>query len=147
MVSVSWVNWPKSHRLIPSQYPPIDLFDDIADPADWELLAAAQAKTNPRIHEQIGNLSYVPVERGVSGSGASWIMAAFTHVSQNRQSRFSDGSYGVYYCAQTTDTAIYETAYHQGRFPTACKLSYEQQSLESHRPLQLTLKYRFISKS
>ena len=35
-------------------YPPIDLFEDIADPADWELIAAAEAKTNPRVREEIG---------------------------------------------------------------------------------------------
>jgi hypothetical protein len=42
-------------------------------------------------------------------------MAAFTHRNP-KGSRFSDGSYGVYYAARTLDTAVRETAYHFGRF-------------------------------
>jgi hypothetical protein len=41
-------------------------------------------------------------------------MGAFTHIG--RASRFSDGSYGVYYAARFLETAIAETAYHFGRF-------------------------------
>src|SRR3546814_1889531 len=69
------VDWPAAVRLIESKYPPIDLFEDIADPEAWELLAAAEAKTNPRIAETIGNLDLVPVERRVAGPGASYVMA------------------------------------------------------------------------
>ena len=35
-------------------YPPIDVFEDVADPADWELIAAAEAKTNPRVRAPSG---------------------------------------------------------------------------------------------
>ena len=114
--STARVRWKNSHRLILSRYPPVDLFDDLSPPEDWELLAQAESRTNPRVLDQVGDLSLVPVERRVSGPGASWVMAAFTHVSPDRTSRFSDGSYGVYYCAQDQETAIRETAYHQGRF-------------------------------
>jgi len=55
----------------PSSFPPIDLFEDIADPADWPLLISAEQKTNPRIMVTIGNLDLVPVERRVGGNGAS----------------------------------------------------------------------------
>ena len=41
-------------------------------------------------------------------------MGAFTHIGQS--SRFTDGSYGVYYAARELETAIRETAYHFGRF-------------------------------
>ncbi len=41
-------------------------------------------------------------------------MAAFTHIGN--KSRFSDGSYGAYYCARKLKTAVAETAYHYGRF-------------------------------
>ncbi len=104
-----------THRLILSHYPAIDLFDDVADPHDWENLAAAEAKTNPRIYEAIGDLSLVPVARRLTGDGASWVMAAFTHISPERQSRFSDGSYGVYYAADSIDCALHEHAFHMGR--------------------------------
>jgi hypothetical protein len=99
-----------------SHFPPIDLYDDVADPHDWEALAAAQARTNPRIYEEIGDLSLVPHERRISGPGASWVMAAFTHISAERTSRFSDGSYGVYYAGKRLETALREHTYHMGRF-------------------------------
>jgi hypothetical protein len=45
-------------------------------------------------------------------------MAAFTHLN-GQGSRFTDGSYGVYYAAHSIDTAIVETAFHRGRFLAA----------------------------
>ena len=95
-----------------SHYPPISLFDDVADPADWELLAEAESRTNPRIFEEVGNLALVPPERRLSGPGASWVMASFTHVTPDRASRFSDGYFGAYYAARSMETAIHEHAFH-----------------------------------
>ncbi|WP_086608669.1 RES family NAD+ phosphorylase [Erythrobacter donghaensis] len=109
------LQWERTHRLILSQYPPISLFEDIADPRDWELLAEAEAVTNPRIYEEIGNLALVPVERRVGGPGASCVMASFTHVTTDRPSRFSDGTYGAYYAAESVETAIHEHAFHMAR--------------------------------
>ena len=40
------IDWPESHCIIRSIYPPVFLFEGIADPADWELVASAEAKTN-----------------------------------------------------------------------------------------------------
>lgn len=110
------VVWARTHRLVLARYPRIDLYDDVADPRDWEALASAQARTNPRIWEEIGDLSLVPVERRISGENASWVMAAFTHVSPDRTSRFSDGTYGVYYAGESLETAIHEHSFHMGRF-------------------------------
>ena len=112
----SRLTWNQTHRLILSRYPPIDLFDDLADPRDWEALARAEARTNPRVYDQIGDLSLVPAERRIAGPGASWVMAAFTHVSPDRTSRFSDGSYGVYYAGKVLETALREHTFHMARF-------------------------------
>ena len=100
-------------------HPPIDLFEDIADPADWPLLLAAEQKTNPRLVAGIGNLDLVPPARRVAGPGASYLMAPFTHVSPDRPSRFSDGSYGVLYVAREFETALFETMHHHARFMRA----------------------------
>lgn len=113
---VNRVEWEGAVRIIRSIYPPIDLFEDIADPADWPLLISAEQKTNPRIMMSIGNIELVPPGRRIGGVGASWLMASFTHVSLDRPSRFSDGSYGVLYVARSYETALFETIHHHARF-------------------------------
>jgi hypothetical protein len=110
------VNWRGAVRIIRSAYPPIDLFEDIADPADWPLLISAEQKTNPRLMENLGNLDLVPPKRRVGGPGASFLMAPFTHVSPDRPSRFTDGRHGVLYAASTFETALFETMHHHARF-------------------------------
>lgn len=109
------VRWPRACRVIRSIHPPIDLFEDIADPADWEALASAEAKTNPRLSESMGRLDLVPVERRVSGPGASLVMAPFVHCSTDRPGRFTDGSYGVYSAGDSEEVALREVAHHHGR--------------------------------
>ncbi|PEQ14343.1 hypothetical protein B2G71_01725 [Novosphingobium sp. PC22D] len=113
---VSLVAWPGAVRIIRSAWPPIDLFEDIADPADWPLLISAEQKTNPRLMETIGNLDLVPLARRVGGAGASYLMSPFTHVSPERPSRFSDGGFGVLYAAKAFETALFETIHHHARF-------------------------------
>lgn len=116
IVPISPVHWVGARRIIRSLYPPVDLFEDIADPEDWPLLIAAEQKTNPRLMETIGALDLVPVARRVSGPGASYLMAPFTHVSPERPSRFSAGAYGVLYAARAFETAVLETVHHHARF-------------------------------
>ena len=115
-IAVSHINWKGAVRIIRSSFPPIDLFEDIADPEDWALLISAEQKTNPRLIASIGNLDLVPIARRVGGPGASYLMAPFTHVSPDRQSRFSNGTYGVLYVAAQFETALFETIHHHARF-------------------------------
>ena len=110
------VSWKRAVRIIRSAFPPIDLFEDIADPADWPLLISGEQKTNPRIMTAIGNLDLIPPARRVGGPGASYLMAPFTHVSSDRKSRFGDGSFGVLYAADSFETALFETIHHHARF-------------------------------
>lgn len=113
---IAHVQWAKYYRLINSAYPPIDLFEDIADPADWGLLGLAEGRTSPRLEESIGNIDLVPKERRVGGAGASYVMAPFTHVSSDKKGRFHDGSFGAYYGADSFETALFETIHHQQQF-------------------------------
>lgn len=115
-IPLSDVQWSGAVRIIRSIHPPIDLFEDIADPADWPLLISAEQKTNPRLIENIGALDLVPDDRRVGGAGASYLMAPFTHVSRDRPTRFSDGSFGVLYAAREFETALLETIHHHSRF-------------------------------
>ena len=113
------VRWPEAHRILPSRYPPIQLFERLTDdPAEWEALAEIESLTNPRLRDEIGEIRLVSPAERVSGPGASWVMASFTHRNPHG-SRFSDGSYGVYYAARELPTAIAETVFHLGQFYAA----------------------------
>jgi hypothetical protein len=113
---VAHVRWPDARRIVPSRHPPIDLFEDIADPQDWELLVSAEAKTNPRVARSVGRLDLVPAPRRVAGPGASVLMAPFVHVSAERPGRFHDGTFGAWYAANRFETAVAETAFHSAAF-------------------------------
>ncbi|MBX3596153.1 MAG: RES family NAD+ phosphorylase [Rhizobiaceae bacterium] len=113
------VNWPNTYRIIRSIFPPIHLFEDIADPRDWDALASVEAKTNPRIRFEIGELGKVPPARRVSGPGASYVMAPFVHCSTSRPGRFTDGSYGIYFAGDSEDVALAETIHHHQKFMLA----------------------------
>ncbi|MDQ7070170.1 MAG: RES family NAD+ phosphorylase [Rhodobacterales bacterium] len=114
---ITHIQWPRYHRLINSAYPPIDLFEDIADPQDWALLARAESHSNARLSETIGALDNVPPQRRVGGTGATYVMAPFTHISPDRRGRFHDGTFGAFYAADTFETALFETLYHTAKFP------------------------------
>jgi hypothetical protein len=101
--------------LVPSRFPPVLLFDAVADPADLAVVFAIEALGNPRLRDEIGELALVPAEQRISGPGSSPIMAAFTHLNPEG-SRFSDGSYGVYYAAADLATAVAEVSHHRARF-------------------------------
>ena len=61
----------------------------------------------------------VPMQRRISGPTASLVMGAFTHASPDRPSRFSDGTYGVWYRGDRFEVALAETAHHFERFMRA----------------------------
>ncbi|MDW5377353.1 RES family NAD+ phosphorylase [Halomonas sp. HP20-15] len=71
--------------------------------------------TNPRVRDELGTIHLVSPEDRRVGPGWSPIMAAFCHINPNG-SRFTDGSFGVYYCALVEATAIAETRHHTERF-------------------------------
>jgi hypothetical protein len=106
------VDWPQAWRVIASRYPPISLFERLtADPAIWDALIALEQLTNPRVRDEVGDIALVPAGERVAGPGASYVMAAFTHLNP-KGSRFSDGTFGVYYAAAALETAIAETVFH-----------------------------------
>ena len=109
------VRWQPSYRLVPSRFPPRGLFDRVADAADLEATFAVESLTNDRLRDEVGELSRVPVDERMTGPGATPVMAAFTHVNP-AGSRFSDGSFGVFYAAKSEATAVRETVFHRERF-------------------------------
>ena len=115
---VARIQWEPCWRIIPSRFPPIPLFERVAGPDDLEAVFALEALTNPRLRHEAGAIELVPPEDRISEPGATVIMAAFTHLNPTG-SRFSDGTYGVFYAANDLDTAIAETKHHRERFLSA----------------------------
>jgi hypothetical protein len=113
------VHWPQTYRIIRSIYPPVDLFEDIADPRDWEALVSVEEKTNPRVRLEVGDLGKIPAGRRIAGPGASYVMAPFVHCSPSRPGRFTDGSYGIYYAGDREEVAVAETVHHHQNFMRA----------------------------
>lgn len=106
----------QAYRLVNSKFPPIDLFDDVADAEEFEILYQLQALTNPRLHNETGRIELIPRSEIPFGiPGCSYATAPFTHVNP-AGSRFSDGSYGVLYLADSMETALAEVRHHQEQY-------------------------------
>jgi hypothetical protein len=114
------IAWQPAYRMVPSRFPTVGPWDRIAAPEDFEALSELEAMTNPRVREELGVLAITPRERWLTGPGASPVMAAFTHLNPEG-SRFSDGSYGVFYASRELETAIRENVHHRGRFLAATR--------------------------
>jgi len=112
---VTRVDWVPSYRVVPSRFPPVGLYDRVADPQDLEAVFAVENLTNPRLRQEAGEISLVAPEDRVSGPGTTPIMAAFTHLNPEG-ARFSDGTYGAYYAGRSLNTAVVESRYHRERF-------------------------------
>lgn len=126
------VEWAQAWRIIASRYPPINLFERLTpDPAISDALIALEQLTNPRVRDEVGDIALVPPNDRVAGAGASYVMASFTHLNP-KGSRFSDGSYGVYYAASEIETAIAETVFH---FETFARDSGDPARMEDMRVL------------
>jgi hypothetical protein len=111
----SAIHWKPGFRIIPTRFPSIFLYDRVANQDEFDALNAIEAMTNSRLRDENGELSLVPENERLFGKGAGPIMAAFTHLNPSG-SRFSDGSYGVFYAAKEKETAIAETRFHSEKF-------------------------------
>ncbi len=114
-VSEVALDWENLFRIIPSRYPPVGLFDEVASREDLDIIFEVESLTNDRLREEVGDLGLVPPQERIFGPGTTPVMAAFTHIGY--ASRFTDGrDYGVYYGAKVLATAIKETCYHREHF-------------------------------
>lgn len=102
------------HRLVPSRFPPVTLFDWADSVEELEQLAILEGLTNDRLLATYGDVTLIDKEDWIFGQGATAIMAAFTHIGY--PSRFTDGSFGIYYAANSIYTAAKETKYHREIF-------------------------------
>lgn len=84
-----------------------DLFDDLTDdPAEWLL-----AQTGEDEVKLLPYRSRVPIiDRPFED--AQWFNAIMWPFQHGHTSRFSDGSYGVWYGSESVETTVYESAHH-----------------------------------
>lgn len=135
----------RGYRLVNSKFPPIPLFDDVADADELEAVYEIQRLTNPRLQNEIGNLNLLPRDQIPFGiDGLAYAVASFTHVNPNG-SRFATGDFGVMYIADTPDTALAEVAHHQQNYWDKVEdLAYDRFVFRELCCDFVTEKYKFI---
>lgn len=104
----------EAHRIVPSHFPPIEIFESVLSQDEFDIAAEIEGLTNDRLRDLTGDIERVAAEDRVFGAGSTPLMAAFTHIGA--ASRFTDGHFGVYYAASSLETAIRETVFHRERF-------------------------------
>lgn len=102
-----------AHRLIPSQFPPIGLFDTVATAADLAAVMELAGWTNDRLVAD--RIDRLPQSEWVYGvPNASIVMAAFLHVAPGGM-RFNGPELGAWYAADDIRTAATEVGHHLRR--------------------------------
>jgi hypothetical protein len=100
-------------RLIPSRFPPIDLFEAVSSADDLEAVMELEGWTNDRlVAERVARL---PRDEWVYGANnASIVMASFLHAAPSGL-RFSGSELGAWYASMAVNTAILEVSHHLRR--------------------------------
>jgi hypothetical protein len=102
-----------AHRLIPSQFPPLGLFDTVATAADLSAVMELVGWTNDRLVAD--RINRLPQSEWVYGvPNASIVMAAFLHVAPGGM-RFNGSEVGAWYAADDIRTAAAEVGHHLRR--------------------------------
>jgi hypothetical protein len=102
-----------AHRLIPSRFPPIGLFDTVATTADLAAVMELAGWTNDRLVAE--RIQRLPESEWVFGvANASIVMAAFLHVAPGGM-RFNGPELGAWYAADELRTAAAEVGHHLRR--------------------------------
>lgn len=84
-----------------------DLFDDLSDDPDaWRLAQQVEDEVKPPSYRSPTPVIDRPFE------DAAWFNAIAWPFRHWQASRFSDGSYGVWYGCASAQTTVYETVYH-----------------------------------
>lgn len=100
-------------RLIPSNFPPIGLFDRVATAADLDAVMDLVGWTNDRLVSE--RVARIPMaDRAFGRPNSSVIMASFLHVPLSG-ARFNTADLGAWYAADRIEAAIAEVGHHMRR--------------------------------
>lgn len=84
-----------------------DLFDDLTDnPEEWGLAQQVEDEVKPPPYRSVTPVIHRPFE------DAEWFSVIAWPFNNWQKSRFSDGSFGVWYGSDSVVTTVYESAYH-----------------------------------
>ncbi len=104
-----------------------DLFDDLTgDPAEWLLAQQVEDEVKPPPYRSRTPVIDRPFE------DARWFSAIAWPFRNWQASRFSDGTFGVWYGSDSVETTIHETAYHWYR-RLLCDAGFETQRVIGER--------------
>lgn len=123
--------WPQpAIRLIPSQFPPIGLFDTVATAADLADVMELSGWTNDRLVAE--RIDRMPQAEWVFGTpNASIVMAAFLHVAPGGM-RFNGPALGAWYASNELRTAAAEVGHHLRRETVARGVASMQRSYRAY---------------
>ncbi|MFC0268100.1 hypothetical protein [Kushneria aurantia] len=108
----------QGYRLLPSKFPPIALFEDVASGDEFEILHELQALTNPCLQTKIGNLTLIDTNEIPFGiQGCFYATAPFTHVNPVC-SRFSRGQLGMLKLFRFVGCTVFTKPYYWGHNKT-----------------------------
>ena len=106
-------------------YPPIGIFDEVADAEDLNALLALRARTDPLLGDGLERALAIPAKDRAYGPGAGYIMAPFAHPSpagtRFGPPAFAEPSFGVYNAARDEATSIAEVRHHRTAFLAATR--------------------------
>ena len=104
-------------RVVADPRPPLAALAELVDdPADLDVLLELRAPADAVARDALGALRMIPVADRYGGPHAAVVMGPFL---QPGPSRFSPGTFGVLYAADSTDVAVRESAYHAARYLAA----------------------------
>lgn len=104
-----------------------DLFDDLTDePAGWLLAQKVEDEVKPPPYSSRKPIIDRPFE------DAQWFNAIDWPFKHWQTSRFSDGSFGVWYGSESVETTVYESTYHWYR-GLLSDAGFEQMAVVSER--------------
>ena len=104
-----------------------DLFDDLTeDPAEWLLAHKVEGEVKPPPYRSRTPLIDRPFE------DAQWFNAIAWPFKHWQASRFSDGTYGVWYGSDSVETTVYESVYHWYK-GLLCDAGFDRQEVIAER--------------
>lgn len=84
-----------------------DLYDDLSfDPADWSIAQKTEAEVKPPPYRSATPILSRPFEDAEWFNAINWLFKNW------QASRFSDGTYGVWYGSESIETTVFESVHH-----------------------------------